>query len=469
LVAACALAAAAMAAPLHAANWLMIEGTEPPDVTHRFFGAVQINYENNFGCKNIEGLVDVGSQQFSLNNGVVINHCRVGPELRNKDSGFFMPTLMGGVRGNLIPGRVNYFLAVNAGQNLANYKPFKTDREYLATLTDASMTFSYIPGARVRIGRFKKPGPEELMQGLDANDYVFLTDYTARVQIERFVESNAKGINAIPGQGYAANIKKYADDADVGRDTGVQFFDAFRLGKWTNSYSVMISMGEGVHGFDLSDSWDRTLYLSSEYDLPGGKGPLKHGVKLYAYHQRGERNFLIDAAGTKSEDFDKIRYGFGIKALGPIFGENNGKHRLGFEVMFADGMVHYTPVSSVTDGPFGGQMNIAAERGNMARGITVDYGYYYNKHWQYDIRFSRNSLLYRQDGTRWIAADERELDFLTLGFNYHFTPDTRVTFDYEFRDVTAPVPHSNPAVAANQVATTSSVGDRIGVRLTHKF
>jgi hypothetical protein len=44
------------------------------------------------------------------------------------------------------------------------------------------------------------------------------------------------------------------------------------------------------------------------------------------------RQFIVDAAGTKSEKFDRIRYGIGAKALGEIFGEGRGKHRLGFEL-----------------------------------------------------------------------------------------------------------------------------------------
>ncbi len=474
---ACALATAGALPPAQAANWLMIEGTEPAGSTYRFFGAVQLNYENNYGCDDLKGLQGPAA----ANNGLVVNNCRVGPELRNKEDGFFLPNLMAGVRGNIIPNRINYFAAVNAGQNLANYQPFKTEREHLLTLTDASLTFSYIPGARVRVGRFKKPGPEEISQGLDATDYVFLTDFTARVQIERMIAGNAKGTTAIPGQGYGSqpggtgqptgNIKEWADDADVGRDTGIEVFDSFKTGKWTHSYALMLARGEGVHGFDVADDkYDRNLYWSSEYDLPGGKGALKHGVKLYAYHQQGVRQFVVNAAGAKSDEFDKIRYGFGLKALGPIFGENNGKHRLGFEVMFAEGMVHYTPTANVADAPYGGLVQIAAERGNKARGLTLDYGYYLDKNWQFDIRYSLNNLLYETANTAyWTAADERRLEYVTFGVNYHFTPETRLTVDYEIRDVTAPNPAATAAATNNQNVVTGSVGNRVGLRLTHRF
>lgn len=481
--AAAALAVIGLCGTAHAASWTMIEGTEPPNVTHRLFGALQVNYENHFGCERLEGLMGPAA----ANNGAWVNNCRVGPELRNDNDGFFLSNLVLGARGNLVPTRINYFLAANAGQNLANYQAFRTERAHDITLTDASLTFSYIPGARVRVGRFKKPGPEEVYQGLDATDYVFLTDFAQRVQIERMIEGNAKNTAAIPGQGFGSqpggtgtptgNIKEYADDADVGRDTGVQLFDAFKRGSWTHAYAVMFAKGEGIHGFDVADDkYDRNLYWSSEYDLPGGKGPLKHGVKLYAYHQDGVRQFIIDPAGTKSEEFDKIRYGIGFKAIGHLFGEERGKHRLAAELMYAEGMIHYTPTANAAEAPFGGLVQIAAERENKARGTTVDYGYYLNKHWQFDLRYSRNNLLYEQVGTvYWNSADERVLEYWTLGFNYHFTPSTRLTFDYEFRDVSAPnpatmgTPAQNAQTTNNANVVTGSVGDRIGLRLTHKF
>jgi hypothetical protein len=466
IAAACAAAGLSASGACQATNWVMLFGTEPTDSTHRFFGAAQLTYENNFGCDDLSGLKGPAA----VNNGLVVNNCRVGPELRNEDSGLYLQNLMLGARGNLIPGRINYFLAANAGENVANYKPYKTSREHLASLTDASVSFNYIPGVRVRAGLLRKPGPEELYQGLEATDYVFLTDFVARVQIERFIEGNAKSTSAIPGQGYAGNVARNGYDADVGRDWGVQLFDSFSRDKWTHTYSAMIGNGNGIHHSDNNSDKDLNLYLSSEYDLPGGKGPLKHGVKLYGYHQQGVRNFIVDSSGTQSRDFDIIRYGIGAKALGYLFGEDRGKHRLGFELMFADGMINYTPTANAADAPYGGLIQVAAERGNKARGITLDYGYYLNKNWQFDIRYSRNDLLYETANTAyWTKADERILEYVTLGLNYGFTPKTRLTFNYEFRNVVAPNPAATATTTSNQNVITSSVGDRVGLRLTHSF
>lgn len=192
-------------------------------------------------------------------------------------------------------------------------------------------------------------------------------------------------------------------------------------------------------------------------------------MKFYGYHQQGVRNFTVDAAGTQSQDFDLIRYGIGARALGELFGAQAGKHRLGFELMYADGMIHYMPTGNVADGAVGNNvMQIAAERGNKARGITLDYGYYLNPSWQFDVRYSRDDLLYQTAGV-WMPSDKRIFENLTVGVNYYFTPKTRLTVDYEFRDVRAPNPAATAPLTNNANITVDSVGDRFGVRLTHSF
>lgn len=211
----------AVAGPVHSANWLMLQGTEPPDAAHRFFGVAQATYSTNYGCNALSGLAAPNGTATGnpnagpgLNNGRYNNNCTNGPEFRDT-SGFALDNLMLGARGNIIPGKINYFLAANLGENNTTYRPFKTSRENLAALTDASVTFSYIPGARIRVGLFKKPGPEELMQGAEAQDYIFPTDFVARVQQERFIHGNAQMVSAIPGQGHAGNISTSAYDFGV--------------------------------------------------------------------------------------------------------------------------------------------------------------------------------------------------------------------------------------------------------------
>lgn len=477
VAAAAAAAAVSASGPASAADWVMLQAMEPPATTHKVFGVVQASYTNFFGCDKLEGLRNVGPNQFSLLNGSYNANCRVGPDLKDRQSGVNLDNLAIGLRGNLIPSRINYFLMVNAGMNGSTYDPLDTDRARLISVTDATMTFSYVPGVRMRVGLMKKPGPEELYQGLDAINYIWPTDFIARVQAERFVRTNTKGTRPIVGQSDGtSSFSGY--DGDIGRDWGIQFFDAFKSGKWTHTYAVMVGQGSGVHDLnDYNSKKDLNLYMSSEHDLPGGMGPNKHGVKFYAYRQQGTRNFEITPDGDLSDDFGFTRHGFGVKALGEIFGAGRGRHRLGAELMYANGMVFYTPTGNVVDEAFGGQLQVAAEKGNKARGLTIDYGYYLNSTWDFSVRYSRNDELYRTLGTpTWNDADYRKIQGVTFGVNYRFNPKTRLTANLELRDVKAPnavylggTPQQRDIQTSNARIVSDSVGARFGVQLTHTF
>ena len=171
-----------------------------------------------------------------------------------------------------------------------------------------------------------------------------------------------------------------------------------------------------------------------------------------------------------SRDFDFTRHGFGVKALGALLGEGRGKHRLGVEAMFADGMIFYTPTANVVDEAFGGQIQIAAEKGNKARGLTFDYGFYLGERWEFDLRLARHDLLHATVGNAWwSAADKRIVKQLTLGVNFHLSPATRITVNWEPRDAKAPNASSNAIATANSRIVVDAVGARFGVQVTHKF
>src|SRR5512139_3490351 len=90
LAAACVLVGLSSGEASQAANWVMMYGTEPATSTHRLQGAVQLTYENNFDCRDTRGLV----KGAAANNGRVVNNCRVGPELRDDESGLYLQNLM---------------------------------------------------------------------------------------------------------------------------------------------------------------------------------------------------------------------------------------------------------------------------------------------------------------------------------------------------------------------------------------
>jgi hypothetical protein len=483
------LALASATAP--AADWVMLQGTEPADAApYRFFGAAWLTYTNNFGCDAFAGLrrpdgTPGGSPTGgpALNNGSYHNACVVAPEFKDTEE-LVLDNLMGGVRGNLIPGKINYFLALNAGSNFFNYLPYQTERHVLLSVQDASMTFSYIPGARVRAGLFKKPGPEDI-QRAPAPEFIFPASALAQWQLEVFVRSNAYFRNGqpIPGQGFAGagGVASYGYDADMGRDWGVQAFDSFRMDRWTLGYALMWGWGNGIHlREELNPHKDINLGLSAEFDLPGGKGPNKHGVKFTGYYQQGERKFVIDALGTESQPFDRIRYGFGVRALGELLGAGNGVHRVGLDAWLGEGMLFITPSGNVVEGAFGnGNLSVAAEKGNKGRGFSVDYGYYLGEKWRFGARWGYNNTLYSTEGI-WTPADERRFEDFTLGATYFFMPNLQLSGEYQFRDVSAPnpvLPIANTPAAINNAAVqttnqniiTGSVGDRFALRLIYSY
>jgi hypothetical protein len=382
-----------------------------------------------------------------------------------------------GVLRNRFTSRMNYFTLFETASNLMTYDPFG-ERARAIALDHLSVTFNHIPGARVRAGLFKTPGPEETLQGVHTLDYIELTDFVAREMLERFVTGAVQPAGS-PSSPLLGTPVNRAYGANAMRDWGVQTFDSFQRGEWDLSYAVMLGRGEAIQETNaVNDDPELYLYTSAEYRLPGGWGVHKHGVKLYGWYQHGNREFSSDTTG---EDYERIRYGTGVKALGNLFGSRY-KIRLGAELMFADGMIFIAPAGGVAGGNVNsGNLQIAAERGNRSRGYTLDLGFFPDNKWQFDLRYHRHDLLYDTAATV-NPGNERELTDITLGLNYHFSRKLRLTLNYIFRDVEAPVPYASsapggafpPAAVADGITTNvrnivSTVDDRMAAQLTWVF
>ncbi len=431
-----------------AANWLMLQGTERPKATHKFWGFIQpaYTYDSSDALSGLTFAPLVG------NNGKRTAKNSVAPWF-DDDSRFHFRRARFGVRGRLTD-KINYFTLFEVAPNLLTYDPFG-ERARTVALDHLSMTFNYIKGARVRVGLFKTPGPEESFNAIHTMTYIEFTDFVARETLERFVTGAAKpaGSPLSPGLGTPTSV---AYGFNGVRDWGIQVFDSFKKGKWDLSYAVMIGRGEGIHeSSDTDNNNDVYLYTSAEYDLPGGRGPFKNGIKYYSFYQTGKRSFQTDASGA---EYDRKRYGIGVKAVGRLFG-GRYKHRIAAELLFADGMLFLAPSGGVR----GGDLQIAAERGNKARGYTLDYGFFLNRHWEFGIRYHRNNLLYERVATV-NPGNERIFKEWTLGINYNFTPRKRLSLNYTIRDIEAPNAYvaSGGFTAGAAAALTSDVQKIIG-------
>ena len=461
-----------------AVNWLMLQGTEHPFAPeHKFLGFIQPSFTYDTSHE-LSGLTNSpGPPDFSLNNGKRLAITSVSPWFDN-NSEFHIRRARFGVRGiftgalrNRFTAKMNYFTLFEVAPNLMTYDPFG-ERARVIAIDHLSLTFNHIPGARIRAGLFKTPGPEEALQGVHTLDYIEISDFTAREVLERFVTGAAKpaGSPSSPSLGTPTNT---AYGINAVRDWGVQVFDSFNRNQWDLSYAVMLGRGEAIQEKNTTnDNLEFYLYSSAEYDLQGGLGPGKNGLKFYGWYQNGKREFSTD---PDNHEYGRKRYGVGSKLLGRFFASKY-KYRLGLELMFADGMIFLAPAGGVANGNVNnGNLQIAAENGNKSRGTTLDLGFYPNNKWQFDLRFHQHDLLY-QTAPDINPGNERVLTDTTLGLNYHFSRKIRLTFNYVFRNVKAPSSYTSTSgfpptdvsagLTSNVNTIVNTVEDRILLQLT---
>jgi len=459
--------------PSHAVNWLMLQGTEHPLApAHRFWGFFQPAYSHDTS-DDLSGL----TAGFTANNGERLAITTIPPEF-DKDSQLHLRRARFGVRGiftgdlrNSFTSKMNYFTFFEVAPNLMTYDSFGKRKRAIA-LDHLSITFNHIKGARIRTGLFKTPGPEETFQGVHTLDYIELTDFAAREVIERFVTGAAQPA-ASPSSVTLGTPVNTAYGINAVRDWGIQIFDSFKKDDWEMAYAAMLGRGEAIQDTDSADNkLDRYLYASAEYDLLGGRGTGKNGLKFYGWHQSGKRRFSTD---TAINEYDRTRFGIGAKFLGRPF-QSKYKFRIGIELMQAEGMIFIAPTGGVARGNVGnGNLQIAAESGNRSSGSTLDFGFYPNSRWQFDIRMHRHQLLH-ETATNVNPGNERIFNEMTLGFNYHFSRKTRLTFNYIVKDVEAPAPYASTSgfppptvtggITSNVNTIVNTVDDRVLLQLT---
>jgi len=256
----------AVAGTASAADWLMLQGTEPQDASSpvKVWGFIQTDYQKDFSAASAAGNY--------------IAPKLLGPNL-NAQSGFNVSRARIGARGTGFPidDHVNYFLLMEMGNNAITNTTTNNSNGYtFAKLTDASITLNYIPGVRIRAGLFKYPGAEEGLQAVQTMDYIDLTEVTNGLLLERFPNALYTSNIAPPNQAQlqsGGNMNAFNAPVGAFRDTGVQLFDSFDMGKdWNLSYAVMVGQGNGLQFNNVDGKYDTYLYLSTEKNL-GGQRP----------------------------------------------------------------------------------------------------------------------------------------------------------------------------------------------------
>lgn len=443
---------ASIALPVSAANWLMLQGTEPEGSSGRakVWGFVQPEY-----VQTDDTLIKAGPWK---GQKAIFNQNR--PD--NVSDEFNVRRARIGVRGVGFPldPKVNYFMLAEFGNN-----GITKNGGGSAKITDMSVTLNHIDGARVRVGQFKFPGSEEALRAIHVANYNHFSNFTNQITLERFFDGSGAARQVAIDHDGDTNTAKIADpnavinnlNGPVGafRDIGVQVFDTFKQDNgWEHSYAVMLGNGNGIARGDNDNNKDTYLYLSTE-KVYGGKGARRDHLKFFVWNQGGKRTLTKEDAG----EYDRDRRGIGLS-----YGK--GKYRAGVEYMKADGMIFNGTDGGALPGAVAGATGRVNETAgfNMvpageADGYYLHFGYRVKPNLELNIRHDELNRLTNSN------AGERQFTTTTLGAQYFFNKKSRLTLNYELRDAEAPGLASTHA--ANQIL--SGMDDRLSAQLLFIF
>jgi len=445
------LALLTLSTQVDAANWLMLQGTQPETVAPKgikvpyrskvpkLWGFIQANYKTDAGNVLIKG--GKNTTPFSL----------LGPDLADQ-SGFNVFRARVALRGMADnENKVNYFIMTDFANNGINN--LGGHRNVATYFTDASITAKYIPYAKVRVGKFKYPGSEEGLQAVFVSPYIDFTTMSNQQLLERFVTSvGSAQTGAAAGGAATVHYTSTSVDEPIGafRDVGIQIFDTINISdKWTASYAYMYGNGSGI-SFKGSDKQATNYgYLAFEKDLGGGKGYYTKSMKFYAWGQSGNRYLLSNS--TAPIDATRKRYGVGATYY-------NYGLRLEGEYMKAKGMI-FTGSKDINPNALeeNWQFQYAVGDENEADGGYINA--------QYEIFPKKFEVFARYDWSNRLTNDvkgERDFTTTTLGASYRFRGPTRIDFNYLIRDAKAP---GN----ANAQKVLDNFGNRAEVQFTMSF
>ena len=440
-----AIANSCLLSPVYAADWLSLQGTEPESAAGRIkmWGFIQAQYQKDMSDPN-------------ATDGYIPPKL-IGPNLTSQDQ-FNINRARLGARGTGFPldGKVNYFLLAEFGNN-----GITAPGGGAAQITDASITLNQIEGARIRVGLFKTPGSEELLQAIHVFDYINFTEVSNQLLLERF--PNGRDAVNIDPVTLPANSALAGFDRPVGaaRDVGIQVFDTFKRNDWEHSYALMVGNGNGTNFGDNDDNKDTYLYWSSE-QVYSGEGPRRNGLKMFAWTQNGKRQLDTSVDGEYNPvEYDRKRSGVGAKYM------NKGL-RVSGEFMQGEGMIFVGPDKPTFD------INPAVAGGNgekgKASGYYLDVGYRIpDTKWELDARYDIYNRLTNDaaftGGPNIGKTFEMEFVTMTLGAQYHINKKTRLTMNYADRSFTAVDWDAGKGPNDN----LDGVGNRLAVQLTHIF
>jgi hypothetical protein len=403
--AALALVSATLApSAARAADWPIVTGTEEgaPDTAIRPFGFLQVVGEGTFGSR-VQGLQAPALQRFdgryAAFNTLPGSEATAGLSIRRA-----RPSVRGSVP--FTKKKVTYFFSTEFGKvGLTRVDP--------AVIADASVTFSYIPGARIRVGQFKLPLMDEVVESNPlAAEQINFTQTAVQLLAESRVENG-----------------KYTSGTYGFRDLGVSVFDSFQFGKVALSYQVMGSQGR-MGSFEDDEGKDISGRVTSSWVFKGKPwDPHRQELSLFAWGLHGRRT-------QDGLSGDRNRSGIGAHLeLEPV--------RFRAELVHAQGMIIAGPTP-----PFEGEPIVVAPYGE-ALGAYGQARVKLFGHFLIGLRY--------EELHRWtqVPSELRIFRTLTPGLEVQITPKIRLMVNYEKRWIEAP----HGSADAKRIVET--VGDRL--------
>ena len=448
------LALLSSSSQLSAANWLMLQGTQPEFVSPKgvivpyrskkpkVWGFIQANYRKDSGSQFIAA-DGKNKTPFSLLN----------PDVNNQSGMniFRARVALRGMADN--ENKVNYFVMTEFGNNGINNPAGHSEAS--TYFTDASITLKHVPYAKVRVGKFKYPGSEEGLQAVFVSPYVSFTTMTNQQMLERSIKNvGVAQTGSAAGGASSTHYTSTSVDNPVGafRDMGLQIFDTLKIkGDWAASYAYMYGNGTGISNVNDNAQATHYGYLALEKTY-GGKGYFTEAMKFYIWGQTGKRILLSNnGVSTEKIETDRTRHGIGMTYY------RNGL-RFEAEYLKAKGMI-YTGAKDTNSDPYANdwQFQFAAGEENKADGGYVNL--------QYEIIPKKLELFGRYDFSNRLTNDvkaERKFTTTTIGTSYRFKGATRVDLNYAFRDAKAP---GN----ANAQNVLNNIGNRLELQFTAHF
>ncbi|MBS2011594.1 MAG: hypothetical protein JST00_01675 [Deltaproteobacteria bacterium] len=404
------LATCTLVAPARAADWPMVQGTEPSSAPLvRPFGVVQVTAEG-IVAEPVTGLSPAlgrfEGERAAFNTISSGSSAAWGISVRRA-----RPGLRGAVPGT--EGKVSYFLLAELGT-----APIARDGP---TLADAFVTIGFIPGARIRLGQMRLPVMDEGVESnAQAAEWVNLSLPASALVMENPVKAG-----------------RYDGGASGFRDVGIEVFDTYQQGHAALAYALMVSNGRRG-GFDTDDAKDVSGRVTASWVFSGAvRDPHRQELSIFAWGQRGERN--LDGVGVT-----RIRSGVGVHLeKEPI--------RIRAELVHASGAILRGPSPSFVGQP------IEVDATGRALGAYV----------QARVRVLERILVGLRydvlDRSMDVPSAERVSRSLTPMLEVDVVPRLRIQATYEKRWLAA------PSGSPDSKTIASTIGDRLDAQVTLIF